>query len=54
MCVQKVDLVMKFRTLEIHAFSQWAELILGKISNIINKTYTGLISVLQGFQKCIA
>ena len=34
--------------------TQRAKAILNKISNIINKTYTGLISVLQGFQKCIA
>ena len=34
--------------------SQRAEAKLNKISNNINKTYTGLISVLQGFQKCIA
>ena len=34
--------------------SQRAEEILNKISNNINKIYTGLISVLQGFQKCIA
>ena len=34
--------------------TQRAEAILNKISNSINKTYTGLISVLQGFQKCIA
>ena len=34
--------------------SQRAEAILNKISNIINKIHTGLISVLQGFQKCIA
>ena len=33
---------------------QRAEAILNKISNNINKTYIGLISVLQGFQKCIA
>ena len=33
--------------------SQRAEEILNKISNNIKKTYTGLISVLQGFQKCI-
>ncbi len=31
-----------------------AEAILDTISNNINKTYIGLISVLQGFQKCIA
>jgi len=34
--------------------AQRAEEILNKISNNINKTYAGLISVLQGFQKCIA
>ena len=34
--------------------SQRAEAILNEFSNNINKTYTGLISVLQGFQKCIA
>ena len=34
--------------------TQRAKAILNKISNIINKTYTGLISVLQGFQKYIA
>ena len=34
--------------------AQRAEAILNKISNIINKTYTLLVSVLQGFQKCIA
>ena len=34
--------------------NKWAEVILNKISNIINKTHTGLISVLQGFQKYIA
>ena len=33
--------------------SQRAETVLDKISNNINKTYTGLISVLQGFQKCV-
>ena len=33
---------------------QRAEVILNKISNNINKTYSGLISVLQEFQKCIA
>ena len=31
-----------------------AQATLSKISNNINKTYTGLISVLQVFQKCIA
>ena len=31
-----------------------AEANLDKISNNINKTHTGLISVLQGFQKCVA
>ena len=34
--------------------SQKAEAILNIFSNNINKTNTGLISVLQGFQKCIA
>ena len=34
--------------------SQSAEAILNKISNNIKQTYIGLISVLQGFQKCIA
>ena len=34
--------------------TQRAEAILNKISNNINKTHTGLISVLKGFQKCIA
>ena len=34
--------------------TQRAEAILNKFSNNINKTHTGLISVLQGFQKCIA
>ena len=34
--------------------SQRAEAILNKISNNINKAHTGLISVLQGFQRCIA
>ena len=29
--------------------SQWAEIILNKISNTIHKTYTWLISMLQGF-----
>ena len=35
-------------------FTQRAEEILNNISNNINNTYTWLISVLQGFQKCIA
>ena len=34
--------------------TQRAKEILNKISNNINKTYTGLISFLQEFQKCIA
>ena len=34
--------------------AQRAEAILNQISNNINKTYIRLISVLQGFQKCIA
>ena len=38
----------------VYSSPQRAETILNKISNIINKTYTGLMSVLQGFQKCIA
>ena len=36
-----------------NTITQKAEVILNKISNNINKTHTGLISVLQGFQKCI-
>ena len=39
---------------EENSHSQRVEEILNKISNNINKTYTGLISVLQGFKKCIA
>ena len=34
--------------------AQRAEAILNKISYNINKTHTGLISVIQGFQKYIA
>ena len=34
--------------------TQRAEENLNKISNNINKTYTGLTSMLQGFHKCIA
>ena len=34
--------------------AQRPEAILNRISNIINKTHTGLISVLLGFQKYIA
>ena len=34
--------------------TQRAEAILNKISNIIKKIHTGLISVLPEFQKCIA
>ena len=34
--------------------AQRAEAILNKISNNSNKAYTGLINVLQGFQKSIA
>ena len=41
-------------SLESISFTQRAEAILNKISNNINEIYTGLISVLQGFQKCIA
>ena len=37
-----------------HNLTQRAEAILNNFSNNINKTHTGLISVLQGFQKCIA
>ena len=33
---------------------QRAEAILNKISYNVNKTHTGLISVIQGFQKYIA
>ena len=44
-----------FGTLVLYVHgSQRAEAILNKIPNNISKTYTGLISVLQGFQKCIA
>ena len=38
----------------IKRLTQRAEAILNKSSNNINKTYNGLISELQGFQKCIA
>jgi len=34
--------------------TQRAEEILNGISNIIKGTYTGLISVLLGFRKCVA
>ena len=34
--------------------SQWAEAFLSKILGTRNKTYLGLISMLQGFQKYIA
>ena len=46
----------KVRTqkLDQYCTPQRAEEILNKILNNINKTYTGLISVLQEFQKCIA
>ena len=37
-----------------HYKIQWAESAFDKILGTINKTYTGLISMLQGFQKCIA
>ena len=43
-----------FGTIFDQSTSQRARAILNKISNIINKIHTGLISVLQGFQKCIA
>ena len=36
------------------AVSQWAEADFNKILGTIYKTYPGLISILQGFQKCIA
>ena len=36
------------------SLTQRAEEIINKISNNINKTNTSLISVPQGFQKCIA
>ena len=34
--------------------AQWAEAAFNKISGSKNKTYPGLISMLLGFQKCIA
>ena len=34
--------------------SQYAEAVFNKTLGTINKTYPGLISMLQGFQKCIA
>ena len=34
--------------------AQWAEVFLNKILGTRNKTYLGLISMLRGFQKCIA
>ena len=46
-----VEFVSKF---SFKCGSQRAETILNKFSNIINKIHTGLISVLQGFQKYIA
>ena len=33
---------------------QYPEIDFDKVSNTINKTYIGLTSMLQGFQKCIA
>ena len=38
----------------LNSKTQRAEAILNKISYNINKTHTGLISVIQGFQKYIA
>ena len=38
----------------VFSSDQRAEAILNKISNNINKTHTGLISVVQEFQICIA
>ena len=35
-------------------YPQWAEVDFNKISGPRNKNYPGLISMLQGFQKCIA
>ena len=49
-----LDQERDFKEFGFHKNIQWAEAILNKISNIINITYTGLISVLQGLQKCIA
>ena len=61
---EDIDLIMqKLYFIAMSFFTSWAyvlsrpqraEAILNKITNNINKTYTGLINVLQGFQKCIA
>ena len=51
---RSVDLFLSCLWVSYKGITQKAEAILNKISNNINKTYIGLISVLQGFQKCIA
>ena len=38
----------------VYSMSQKADAVFDKILGTINKTYPGLISILQGFQKCIA
>ena len=54
--VKTLDLNIKFNIQVDHrnTRTQRAEAILNKISDKINKTHTGLISVVQGFQKGIA
>ena len=47
-------LVLKHITYIIYPKTQQAEAVFNKISGPRNKNYPGLISMLQGFQKCIA
>ena len=42
------------KTLEPHLTAQQAEAVFNEISGPRNKNYPGLISMLQGFQNCIA
>ena len=52
--VHKVRLkLISYLTLSHTFYTQRAEPILNKISNIINKIHTGLISVIQGFQNVL-
>ena len=49
-----VDMMVCIIYLYLSSSSQRAAAISNNVSNNIKKTHTGLISVLQGFQKCIA
>ena len=46
--------IVEFSIKFLGNFTQQAEAVFNKIADPRNKNYPGLISMLQGFQKCIA